>query len=327
MTTTAQEQMGRTTPSVGALLPTDEAIDYPFSDGEPMGESQPHVDAIRAMLDALDDLFWNDDDVSVHGNVHWYWKQGDTSLTRAPDAMVIPGVTMDFHRTSFKSWEHGGAVPSAIIETVSKNNYRTTLSEVREDYEENGVREYFIFDAMRLYLSAPLIGFRLSGGRYRRLVAEQDGSIVSNELNVRLLPEGQFLRMIDLRTGEPIPTRPERIAFYEGQFAEWKAKMAEQDAILAESKAVIAECVAKLAESKAVIAERDAKLAESKAEIAERDTLLAESKSLIAERDAKLAESIALIAERDARFAEQAAELQQAKELLQKFGADPEAIE
>ena len=100
-------------------LPACEEIVYPFSDGEPMGESQPHIEAIRALLDSLDDLFWDTENVSVHGNVHWYWKKGDATQTRAPDAMVIPGVPMDHDRKSYMSWEHGGRVPSAIIETAS----------------------------------------------------------------------------------------------------------------------------------------------------------------------------------------------------------------
>jgi len=240
VTTAAQRRTGLAKPGGPATQPAGEPIFYPYSDGEPMGESQPHVEAIRAMLDALDDLFWNDEDVSVHGNVHWYWREGDVTQTRAPDAMVIPGVPMDHDRTSFKSWDYGGVVPAAIIETASYKTYRANLGEVREDYEANGVREYFVFDAARQYLPAPLMGFRLSRRRYRGLPVEADGSIVSRELNVRLLPEGRFLRLIDLRTGEPIPTRPERIAFYQARLAEREVQLAERDARLAERDAEIA---------------------------------------------------------------------------------------
>jgi Uma2 family endonuclease len=232
VTATAKRQTGQKNARGPTSSANDEPIFYPYSDGEPMGESQPHIEAIRAMLDALDDLYWNDDNVSVHGNMHWYWCKGDVTQTRAPDAMVIPGVPMDHDRTSFKSWDHGGAVPAAIIETASYKTYRANLGEVREDYEVNGVREYFIFDAARLYLKVPLMGFRLSRRRYRDVPVETDGSMVSRELNVRLLPEGRFLRLIDLRTGERIPSRPERLAFYQARLAEHEAHMAEQEARL-----------------------------------------------------------------------------------------------
>jgi Uma2 family endonuclease len=201
-----------------------------------MGESQPHVDAIRELLDSLDDLFWGRADVSVHGNVHWYWQEGDPRRIRVPDAMIIPGVPMDRTRQSFKGWEHGGAVPSAIIEVVSYDNWRDSLGPIRDDYEANGVREYFVFDPSGRYLEAPLLGFRLSRRRYRNLEPASDGSIASRELNVRLRPDGRSLRLIDLRTGEPLPTRPERIAFYQARLAEQEARrvaeLAERDAEL-----------------------------------------------------------------------------------------------
>ncbi|HKB06378.1 MAG TPA: Uma2 family endonuclease [Gemmataceae bacterium] len=236
MTTAADHKTGTGQPRP-RTAPRRDDIFYPYSDGEPMGESQPHVEAIRALLDALDDLFWDEENVSVHGNMHWYWQQGDASRTRAPDAMIIPGVPMDHQRTSFKSWEHGGRVPSTIIETASYKTYRANLGEVREDYETNGVREYFIFDASRLYLPAPLLGFRLARRKYRDIPAESDGSMVSRELDVRLKPEGQLLRLIDLRTGEPIPTRPERLAFYRARLDERDAQLAKQQAQLAEQAA------------------------------------------------------------------------------------------
>ena len=73
-------------------------------------------------------------------------------------------------------------------------------------------------------LDVPLLGFRLSRRRFRDISVEADGSMFSRELNVRLRPEGRLLRLIDLRTGEPIPTRPERIAFYQARFAVWEAQ-------------------------------------------------------------------------------------------------------
>jgi len=227
VTTAAQPRRGRSK----APAPAGGPIFYPYSDGEPMGESRPHVDAIRGLLDALDDLFWDDETVSVNGNVHWYWVEGDVTKSRAPDAMVIPGVPMDHGRTSFKSWEHGGAIPAAIIETASYKTYRANLGEIREDYEANGVREYFVFDPSGKYLDVPLFGFRLVRRRYRALVAESDGSVVSRELNVRLRPEGKFLRLIDLRTGEPILTRPERIEFYKDRLAEQEARRVAELAV------------------------------------------------------------------------------------------------
>ncbi len=222
---------------------------YPYSDGEPLGESQPHIDAIRVMLDSLDDLFWEDDSVSVHGNMNWYWRRGDVDSMRAPDAMVIPGVPMDFDRKSYQSWEHGNRAPTLIIETASAKTYRANLAEVKDDYERNRVREYFLFDATPYYLDHPLIGFRLNRKRYQEITPEADGSIVSNELGVRLRPEGRILRFVDRKTREPLPTRKERIEFYK---ARYEAAEARREAERAKHDAEMAIAEDKLARQKAV---------------------------------------------------------------------------
>ena len=288
MATATRRKPPRKTPVKSAA---EEPIFYPYSDGEPMGESQPHIVAIRGILDALEDLYGNDKNVSIHGNMHWYWRKGDVTRTRAPDAMVIPGVPMDDDRTSFKSWEHGGAVPSAIIETASYKTYRANLGEVREDYEENGVREYFLFDPSRLYLPVPLMGFRLSRRHYREVPVETDGSMISRELKVRLFPERRYLRLIDLGTGEPILSRREGNVLRD-------EKLAERDARIAQIED----------ERAAAIAGRDARIAQ-----------------LEKERAAAIVDRNARLSEKEADLAEKAAELKRMNDLLRKLGIDPNA--
>ena len=58
-------------------------------------------------------------------------------------------------------------------------------------------------------MKPPLRGFRLRGGKYQPLAAAEDGSLTSKELGLRLVAEGQMLRLINARTGEPVLTRPE----------------------------------------------------------------------------------------------------------------------
>jgi len=72
------------------------------------------------------------------------------------------------------------------------------------------------------------------------MAIEADGSMVSRELGVRLRPEGRILRLLDLRTSEPIPTRPERIAFYQARVLAQQAKIEEQEAQLTEKDKIIA---------------------------------------------------------------------------------------
>src|SRR5262249_7260937 len=78
----------------------------------------------------------------------------------------------------------------------------------RREYARIGVSEYFIFDSEGSYLRPVLQGYRLQGRRYVPLTPAADGSLVSQELGLRLVPEGHMLRLIDARTGKPVLTRP-----------------------------------------------------------------------------------------------------------------------
>ena len=186
---------------------------YPHSDGKPLAESEAHMQCIRWMLDALEDILKGRENVSLHGDMFWYWQKGDPKKCRAPDAMVIFGVPMDPNRLSFKSWDHGGIVPSVIIETASKEQEVMLLGDIRNDYEAQGVREYFVFDwSDNKYLSRKLYGFRLRGRKYQSIRPSADGSMFSQQLNVKLLPEYKMLRFVNAESNEPIKTRSEQIA-------------------------------------------------------------------------------------------------------------------
>jgi hypothetical protein len=67
-----------------------------------------------------------------------------------------------------------------------------------------------VFDPEALYVKPPLRGFRLRAGKYQPLAPAADGSLTSKQLGLRLLPEGHMLRLIDVRSNEPILTRQER---------------------------------------------------------------------------------------------------------------------
>lgn len=185
---------------------------YPYSDGKPVGESEAHLRCIRWLLDALEDLFPDKSNVSIHGDMFWYWQEGQPAKNRAPDVMVIFGVPMDPDRLSYKSWDHAGIAPAVIIETASADQEDILFEKLKRDYEEQGVREYFVFDCSHRYLEVKLHGFRLHERTYEPITADADGSMLSKELNVRLVQEQRMLRLINLETGLPILTRAEQVA-------------------------------------------------------------------------------------------------------------------
>src|SRR5438876_736690 len=119
---------------LGRRLATEDPL-YPHSDGKPLAESEGHLQCIRWLLDAIEDLFKGRESVAYHGDMFWYWQKGQPLKRRAPDVMVIFGVPMDSIRLSYKSWEFGGIVPAVIIETASAEQKNELFGDLYKDYE------------------------------------------------------------------------------------------------------------------------------------------------------------------------------------------------
>lgn len=181
---------------------------YPSSDGEPMAETPIHVQAIYLLHQALEDFFKGREDVFIASDIFWYWKEGkrDKLHRISPDVMVVPGVRQRqiYERRSFFSWIED-ATPAAVFEMASRRTWKKDLGEKYDVYEKLGVKEYFLFDPEFRYLEAPLIGFRLHGKKYREIPLKDFGS----DLGFQLRAERWAIRLIDQKTGEPIPTRAE----------------------------------------------------------------------------------------------------------------------
>jgi Uma2 family endonuclease len=184
-------------------------VKYPSGDGKPMAETWLHVRAIMLLHQALEDFFFNRPDVFIASDLFWYWEEGNPAACIAPDVMVVPGVRErdPRERRSFFSWEEGGAIPAVVFEMASQNTWREDLDDKYDRYEQLGVREYFLFDPEGRYLVPRLQGYRLTGTAYRRM-RQND---LESELGFALRAEDTMLRLIDVRTGQPIPTRAEAV--------------------------------------------------------------------------------------------------------------------
>lgn len=187
--------------------PKTSPVEYPSSDGQPMAETWLHVRAIMWLHQALEDFFRDRPDVFVASDLFWYWEQGNPAAKVAPDVMAIPGVGV-LPRRSFFSWEENGAIPAVVFEMASRGTVDEDLTTKFFQYEDLGVREYFLFDPEGTNMTPVFQGYRLNGTAYRRL---RDTELTS-ELGFGLRPEETMLRLIDLKTGQPIPTREEAVA-------------------------------------------------------------------------------------------------------------------
>lgn len=147
------------------------AIDYPCSDGRPMGESDLHI---TCMLHVLDALKWHfgkrtRDDVYVSANSFLYYERGNPRAVVAPDVFVVRGVPGHL-RDSYLLWKEPKG-PDFVLEVTSASTRREDERRKREVYAALGVQEYFLYDPRNEYLAPPLQGFRLRGGEYRALPA------------------------------------------------------------------------------------------------------------------------------------------------------------
>lgn len=192
------------------LTATDDVpdLEYPSTDGKPMGESGWHIQAVILLNQGLRQHLADRLDAYVGTNMFLYYEQGNPKKNKAPDCMVIFGAG-NHERRTFKTWSEG-VVPSVIFEIASKETYREDLNEKRDLYASLGVGEYFLFDPLEDCLDTPLIGFRLEGSSYVPMPREADGGLTSRVLGLRLVPEGFMIRLIDQRTNRPILTDAEK---------------------------------------------------------------------------------------------------------------------
>jgi len=217
-----------------------EEIEYPSSDGQPMAETGIHANVMILLKQALDDLLESRNaNAYVAIDMNWYWQKGNNKAVKAPDLMVILGVGRH-ERNSFMSWKEGGRVPDLIIEVASNGTWREDVNEKKEVYQQQGVREYFIFDPLAEFLDPQLRGHRLESGY--ALEADNGDGLASHVLQARLLVEGSTLRLFDEVSRQPVLTRIEQVQLSQER-AEQVRQRAEQERQRAEQERQRADAV------------------------------------------------------------------------------------
>lgn len=183
-----------------AVIPLSQDIYYPDSDGKPL-ESEAHLQEMLDLREALRKHFQDAPDVYVGANMFIYYQEGNPRVSVGPDVFVARGVSNPKElRRVYKLWKEG-TPPCAVFEITSASTHDEDLVTKKKLYERLGVEEYFLHDVLGEYLRPRLQGYRLEEGRYRRIHPEEDGSLVSRTLGLRLRQEGRWVRLIDAATG------------------------------------------------------------------------------------------------------------------------------
>jgi Uma2 family endonuclease len=245
-------------------------VQYPESDGKPLGETDQHRTLMTDLIFALK-WFLSNVRAYIAGNLFVYFEEGNPRAVVAPDVFVVLGVEQRQRRV-FQAWREDGRLPDVVIELTSKKTSKADQTLKPALYAQLGVREYFIFDPYGEYLRPQLQGFRLVDGGYQPM---DEFPLRSALLGLELRQEESALRLYNPRTGERLPTSDEEV------LARRAAEAARADA----EKQLAAEVAARRA-AEARAAERAAQAA---AEVAARRA--AEARA--AERAAQAAAEVA----------------------------------
>jgi len=130
---------------------TKKPIVYPDSDGQPMSDNTLQFQWIVTIKENLELLFSNNPNVFVAGNLLWYPIEGNNTIRRAPDAMVVFGRPKGY-RGSYKQWEENNIAPQVVFEILSPGNTIKEMANKLQFYQQYGVEEYYLYDPYKVDL-------------------------------------------------------------------------------------------------------------------------------------------------------------------------------
>ena len=232
-----------------SYAPTDTTDLYPDTDGKPMAASDLHLEILIWLILALRAHFAELTDTYVSGDILTYYTEGNPRDVVAPDVLVSFGIGQK-RRHTYKVWKEG-KVPDFVMEFSSKTTYRNDLTDKKVLYAALGIPNYLLYDAESLYLSPPLMGFRLVEGVYVPIEPGADGRIHSDVIGLDFVIQEGRLRVYDPMGGEWLQTP-----------AEMQAARADREAIARQQQHARAEN----AEARAENAEARAENAEARAD-------------------------------------------------------------
>jgi Uma2 family endonuclease len=173
---------------------------------KPMAETDIHREQIYYLIESLKIYFNHLDDVYVTGNNLFYYDNDDHRKVFSPDVMVCFDVSNQT-RHVYKLWEEK-VFPQVVFEVSSRLTWGEDLNQKWLLYQQNGVKEYYIFDPEYDYLPEPLVAYRLINGELR-LVPVENGRIFSDELGLEIVDTGEGLRFFNPATQESLGTLSE----------------------------------------------------------------------------------------------------------------------
>lgn len=123
----------------------DDGIEYPESDGAPMGENTRQVKWIIMLFNGFQGLFRDRNDVFIAADLFWYPVKGYPKIVTAPDVMLAFGRPPG-DRRSYQQWKEENIPFQVVFEITSPSNKPAEMKKKFAFYEQYGVEEYYIYD-------------------------------------------------------------------------------------------------------------------------------------------------------------------------------------
>jgi Uma2 family endonuclease len=249
-------------------------IEYPKSDGQPIGDTVLHRDNRIDLIQTLQDHFEDEPKIFVSGGLLVFYEEGDPRKRVAADVFVVRGVEKR-RRSNYLIWEEGKG-PDLVIELTSKHRRRQDQKKLELYRDVLKVPEVFLIDPSGGLHDCPLQGFRWSESGYVPIQPGHGPGLHSEVLGLNLGREGYALRLFDPNTRRMLPTIGEAVS-------EAKTMQAQ----IEKARRLVA-MELELAEMRRQLAENDLKLTEAQLELAETqlEELKAEIERLRQEKEA-----------------------------------------
>jgi Uma2 family endonuclease len=177
----------------------DEPIEYPESDGKPLGKTDRHRQLIFDLIHALTAFYLKVKDVYISGDLMMYYEEGNPEKVISPDVFVVKGVEKGERRT-YQTWVEG-KMPDVVIEVSSRKTKREDFTTKMELYARLGVKEYYIFNPEYPKRRPAFNTYRLSGKQFVDVLIT-GGRVKSKILELELVDTGKILRLFNPQTQE-----------------------------------------------------------------------------------------------------------------------------
>jgi Uma2 family endonuclease len=217
------------------LKPKDDDIQYPTSDGEPMGETDLHRQMMVDIIESLRIHYQADPEVYVSGNLLMLYEEGKPNSHVSPDVFIALGVPQG-DRENYKIWEEGKA-PDLVIEITSKSTRIRDIGFKKGLYEVLGVGDYLLFDPRHEYLKPSFQAYRLEGDSFVRVLVGENCAYTSSSTGLEFRILNGVLRIFSA-SGEMLLTPSEYAtrAREQAALAEQEKARADQEKSRAEQE-------------------------------------------------------------------------------------------